>query len=121
MKTSILALIVAAAAFGFVSCDAPKNDLESKLNQLEKKAAEATERQHQLESELAEQKLVAELEAIERERTLIEDRRLAMENELHEQDAALTAELEERRQALAERERGSCLWNWKFLVLIHLL
>ena len=105
MKNLTIFTIAAIAVLGFSSCDKPNKDLEAKLGQLEKQAAEATERQQQLESELAEQRFAAEMEAIERERTLIEAERLEMLNNQQEQDAALAAELEKRQQELEERER----------------
>ena len=78
MKIRIFPLFVATSSLFLISCDKPTNEEGSKLSQLEKKAAVAEERQRQLESELAEQKLLTEMDAIERERTLIEQDRMAM-------------------------------------------
>ena len=105
MTKPIIPIMAALAVFAFVSCDKPDEDLQAKLSQLEKRATDATERQRQLESELAEQRLAAEMEAIERERTLIEEERREMEEDRQQQDAAVVAELEQRSQELAERER----------------
>lgn len=106
MKNSFPFAFVAAVALGFASCESPDEGQGSKeLEQLERQAAEAVERQRQLELELADQKLAAELEAIERERIQIEDERFAMQSELEKRDAVLAAELERRQNELAERER----------------
>jgi hypothetical protein len=76
MKSLILPTL---AALIFVSYEKPDREIESMLSQFEKKAAEAIERQQQIEVELAEQKILAERDAIERERTIIEQERIAME------------------------------------------
>ncbi len=105
MKTTALAVLAATTVLFLPSCDRSSEDLEGKLSRLEKAASDATERQRQLEAELADQQLAAEMEAIERERLQIEQERYAMEEELAADDAAARAELEKREQELAEREQ----------------
>ena len=105
MKILIISLFTVGTALTLISCEKPGNEQESKLNQLEIKAAKAEERQRQLEAELAQQKLLTEMDAIERERTLIEQDRLAMEDQSNAEKAALEVELEKRKLELAERER----------------
>jgi hypothetical protein len=100
MKKSI---VFAFAAFGLVACDKSSKELEAKLNQLEKQASAATDRQKQLEIELAEQKLMAERDAVERERTLIEEERLAMQDEKSSNKTALE-KIEKREEELSKRE-----------------
>lgn len=102
MKTRIFTAIVALA---FVSCEKPNKEVESKLQELERKAAEAVERQQELELELAEQKILAERDAIERERALIEQERIEMEARQDAESAAAANELERRQAELMERER----------------
>jgi len=102
MKTFVLSAI---AVFTLVSCDKSNKEIEGQLKQLEKKAAEAVERQRQLEAALTEQRLLAERDAIERERTLIEQEWMAMERAKEAGNAAGEAELAKRRSELAERER----------------
>lgn len=91
-------LVTALALLALVSCEKPNHGAEQKLRKLEQKAAEAVERQKQLELELAQQRLMAERDAVERERTLME-----LERSNREQDAL--AEQDERQRELLERER----------------
>lgn len=102
MKIPILSTMVALA---MVSCEKPGSTADSKLQELEKIAEEAVQRQKQLEAELAEQKILAERDAIERERTLIEQERFAMEDSQNAANAAAANELERRQAELQERER----------------
>jgi hypothetical protein len=102
MKIPILS---AMAALAMVSCEKPDSTADSKLQELEKKADEAVQRQKQLEAELAEQKILAERDAIERERTLIEQERIAMEDSQNAAHAVAANELERRQAELSERER----------------
>jgi hypothetical protein len=102
MKIPILS---AMAALAIVSCEKPGSTADSKLQELEKIAEEAVQRQKQLEAELAEQKILAERDAIERERTLIEQERIAMEDSQNAANAAAANELERRQAELLERER----------------
>lgn len=102
MKIPILS---AMAALAMVSCEKPGSTADSKLQELEKIAEEAVQRQKQLEAELAEQKILAERDAIERERTLIEQERIAMEDSQNAAHAAAANELERRQAELSERER----------------
>lgn len=92
-------------ALAMVSCEKPDSTADSKLQELEKKAEQAVQRQKQLEAELAEQKVLAERDAIERERTLIEQERIAMEDSQNAANAAVANELERRQAELLERER----------------
>ncbi|MDE0835772.1 MAG: hypothetical protein OSA84_05410, partial [Akkermansiaceae bacterium] len=105
MKIINFAALAACAALGLVSCDKSDPALEQKLSELEKKATEVTERQRQLEQELADRELAEERDAIERERTLIEQERIAMEESRDEQDTAAAEELAKRQRELAEREK----------------
>lgn len=105
MKTRIL---IAGIVLTLVSCEKRDSELDSKIDKLEKQAAEAIERQRQLEAELAEQKLIAERDAIERERTLIEQERMAMaelRDAENKENADALAELEKRQMELMERDR----------------
>jgi hypothetical protein len=102
MKTRIIPVIVALI---LISCEKRDPKLDSKLNQLEKQAAEAIGRQQQLEEELAEQKILAERDAIERERALIEQERVAMEEAKNADNEAALAELQRRQMALMERDQ----------------
>lgn len=102
MKTRIL---LTAFALISISCEKRDAGLDSKIERLEKQAAEAIERQRQLEFELAEQKILTEREAIEQERTQIEQERLVMEELSELESAAAMAELERRQSELKERER----------------
>ncbi len=102
MKTRIITVIVALI---LISCEKRDPKLDSQLNQLEKQAAEAIERQRQLEMELAEQKILAERDAIERERTMIEQERVAMEEAKNADSAAALADLMRRQEELMERDR----------------
>ena len=104
MKSRISAALAAITVLVLPSCDKSSKDFEEKLIQLEKAANDATERQRELETELADQQLATEREAIERERLQIEQDRLAMEDAAAADNAAALAELEKREQELAERE-----------------
>ena len=102
MKTRIIPVIVALI---LISCEKRDPKLDSKVDQLEKQAAEAIDRQRQLESELAEQKILTERDAIERERALIEQERVAMEEAKNSDNAAALAELQRRQMELMERDQ----------------
>ncbi len=102
MKTRIIPVIVALI---LISCEKRDPKLDSKLNQLEKQAAEAIDRQQQLEEELAEQKILAERDAIERERALIEQERVAMEEAKNADNEAALAEFQRRQMELMERDQ----------------
>ena len=102
MKTSIIS---AAIVLALVSCEKPNKELNTKISQLEKTAAEAVVRQRQLEMELAAEKILTERDAIERERALIEQERIAMEALRDIENTAATNELQNRESELLERER----------------
>ncbi|MDP4722284.1 MAG: hypothetical protein NWS48_13755, partial [Akkermansiaceae bacterium] len=104
MKTIIFTALATVATLGLISCDKPDDGLSEKLERLERNAANAQERQREIEAELADRKLADEMDAIERERTLIEEERLRMEDERYAKDSAAAAELENRQRELAERE-----------------
>lgn len=98
--------IPAAALFLLLAsgCDNPSAGTARQLEELERKANDAIERQLELERQLADQKLAAEREAIERERMLIEDERLELERQHGEAAAAEAEALRQREQELANRE-----------------
>jgi hypothetical protein len=98
--------IPAAALFLLLAtgCDNPSSGTARQLEELERKANDAIERQLELERQLADQKLAAEREAIERERMLIEDERLELERQQGESAAAEAEALRQREQQLANRE-----------------
>ncbi len=91
--------VTAMALLALVSCEKPNQEVESKLKKLEQTAAEALERQQQLELELTQQKLMAERDAIERERAMLELERLNREDE------ALAVQEQKQRELMARESK----------------
>jgi len=102
LRFSFTVLVALTAA----SCDQSEDEaamLEVRVEALEKQNSNALEKQHALEYELEEQRLVSERDAIERERLLADEVRYALEQE----GEATPGEVEgllKRENALAERE-----------------
>ncbi len=104
MRTLHLFPYAVAALLATTSCDKNSPETSRKIAELEHKNNETDDRQHELEQELADQKIAAERDSIERERQRINEERTELERLEGEEVAAQSAALREREQELANRE-----------------
>ena len=98
-----IALLVTVLGLS-VGCDKSSSNVAKQLEELQRKTAQAEERQKDLERQIADQKLAAETEVIERERMQIEADRAELERTKQKIDSEQANELRKREEALATRE-----------------
>ena len=98
--------LAAGLLLTLAACNRPADPSLQRIAELERKAAEAVERQAQLELELQQRELAGERDAIERERMAIEQQRFEAERLAGEEALAAEQAIRERELALTEREGG---------------
>lgn len=106
MKPPSLLPIAVVIAFTAVGCDKSEDDaamLEGRVEALEKQNSQALKRQHVLEFELEEQRLLTERDVLERDRMLADEVRYALEQD-GEATPGEVESLLKREKGIAERE-----------------
>ena len=96
--------LAASALFLVAGCDKPQKELSERLDEAERRAAEATARQVELERQIEQQRLAAEMDAIERERMEIETARIALEQSQGDAATEEAERLKRREEEIARRE-----------------
>lgn len=104
MKNPRLILVSSLALLALSNCDRHSEDAAKRIAELEQKNLAATDRQHELQQQLEDQKLAVERDAIERDRAKIEEDRAALEQLQGEAAAAKNEAIRTREEALVKRE-----------------
>ncbi len=97
---ALLALLMALTA----ACDKSTSTVSKQLDELQRKTAQAEQRQKELEQQMAEQKLAAETDAIERERMQLDADRQELARTKKQLDSEQATALRVREEALTRRE-----------------
>lgn len=104
MKNRFLIPAVVMALLMVPACDRKSSDTAKQLEELQRKASEALDRQKELERQIEDQKLASEREAIERDRMQIENDRDELARQQGDAAANKAEDVRKREEALASRE-----------------
>ncbi len=104
MKNRFLIPAVVMALSMVPACERKSSDTAKQLEELQRKASEAVDRQKELERQIEDQKLASEREAIERDRMQIENDRDELARQQGDASANKAEEVRKREEALASRE-----------------